>query len=92
MIATDVREGGTVALGEDETFALQHDLSLYQFLQLAPGIEPGSFLADGEPTALLIPSILNKQMVYEPEEQNGYRVEFRSPPRSENDFFDLADL
>lgn len=74
MIATDVREGGTVALGEDETFAQQHDLSLYQFLQLAPGIEPGSFRADGESTALLIPSILNKQMVYEPAEKNGYRV------------------
>ncbi|MDF7825778.1 hypothetical protein P4B35_17245 [Pontiellaceae bacterium B12227] len=74
MIATDVREGSTVALGEDETFAQQLDLSLYQFLQLAPGIEPGSFSAEGEPTALLIPSILDKQMVYEPAVQNGYRV------------------
>jgi hypothetical protein len=74
LIATDVREGGTVALGEDETFAQQQDLSLYQFLQLAPGIEPGSFDADGQPTALLLPSILDKQMVYEPAESGGYRA------------------
>lgn len=74
MIATDVREGGTVALGEDETFAQQQDLSLYQFLQLAPGIEPGSFMAEGQPTALLIPSILDKQMVYEPTLAKGYRA------------------
>ncbi len=74
MIATDVREGGTVALGEDETFAQQQDLSLYQFLQLVPGIEPGSFSADGQDTALLIPSILDKQMVYEPSMEEGYRV------------------
>lgn len=74
MIATDVREGGTVALGEDETFAQQHDLSLYQFLQLVAGIDPGSFHAEGQETALLIPAILDKQMVYEPAAENGYRV------------------
>ncbi|VGO17229.1 hypothetical protein PDESU_05825 [Pontiella desulfatans] len=74
LIATDVREGGTVALGEDQTFALQQDLSLYQFMQLAPGIEPGSFEADGQETALLLPSILDKQMVYEPSKDKGYRV------------------
>jgi len=74
LIATDVREGGTVALGEDETFSQQQDLSLYQFMQLAAGIDPGSFLAEGEPTALLLPSILDKQMVYEPASDNGYRV------------------
>ena len=74
LIATDVREGGTVALGEDETFAQQQDLSLYQFLQLAPGIDPGSFSAEGKQTALLLPSILDKQMVYEPASQSGYRV------------------
>jgi len=74
MIATDVREGGTVALGEDETFAQQQDLSLYQFLELAPGIDPGSFEAEGQKTALLLPSILDKQMVYEPVGPKGYRV------------------
>ena len=74
LIATDVREGGTVALGEDETFAQQQDLSLYQFMQLAPGIDPGEFIAEGKPTALLLPSILDKQMVYEPASKNGYRV------------------
>ncbi len=74
MIATDVRGGGTVALGENQTFAQQQDLSLYQFMQLAPGIDPGSFQADGQSTALLIPSILDKQMVYEPENASGYRV------------------
>lgn len=74
LIATDVRGGGTVALGEDETFAQQHDLSLYQFMQLAPGIAPGSFNAEGAETALLIPSILDKQMVYEPRAAAGYRV------------------
>lgn len=74
LIATDVREGGTVALGEDETFAQQQDLSLYQFMQLAPGIDPGMFEADGQPTALLLPSILDKQMVYEPSKPQGYRT------------------
>lgn len=74
LIATDVREGGTVALGENETFAQQQDLTLYQFMQLVPGIEPGSFDAEGEKTALLLPSILDKQMVYEPVKQGGYRV------------------
>ncbi|NNJ71201.1 MAG: hypothetical protein HKP10_07945, partial [Kiritimatiellales bacterium] len=74
MIATDVREGGTVALGADQTFAQQHDLPLYQFMQLASGIDPGSFNADDRETALLLPSILNKQMVYEPNSARGYRV------------------
>jgi hypothetical protein len=74
LIATDVREGGTVALGEDETFAQQLDLSLYQFMLLAPGIDPGSFEAEGQSTALLLPSILDKQMVYEPAIEDGYRV------------------
>ncbi len=74
MIATDVRGGGTVALGEDETFARQHDLSLYHFMRLASGIDPGSFEAEGRPTALLLPAILDKQMVYEPAAKNGYRA------------------
>ena len=74
LIATDVREGGTVALGEDQTFAQQQDLSLYQFMQLAPGVDPGSFEAEGQPTALLLPSILDKQIVYEPNNSSGYRV------------------
>ncbi len=74
LIATDVKEGGTVALGEDETFAQQQDLSLYQFLQLAAGIDPGSFEAEGQRTALLLPSILDKQMVYEPAASGGYRA------------------
>lgn len=74
LIATDVREGGTVALGEDQTFAQQQDLSLYQFMQLAPGIDPGSFEVAGRHTALLLPSILDKQMVYEPDLAGGYRA------------------
>jgi len=79
MIATDVREGGTVALGEDQTFLQQQDLPLYQFLELAAGIEPGSFLAEGQLSALLIPSILNKQMVYEPAAERGYRTHADRP-------------
>ncbi len=74
LIASDVRGGGTVALGVDQTFAQQQDLSLYQFMKLAPGINPGSFSADGKETALLLPSILNKQMVYEPNNPRGYRA------------------
>lgn len=75
LIATDVRDGGTVALGEDETFAQQQDLSLYQFMQLVPGLDPGSFEVDGQSTALLLPAILDKQMVYEPSvAQGGYRA------------------
>ena len=74
LIATDVREGGTVALGEDQTFAQQQDMSLYQFMRLVPGIDPGSFEVDGQPTALLLPAILDKQMVYEPDSAQGYRA------------------
>ena len=74
LIATDVREGGTVALGKDETFAQQQDLSLYQFMRLVPGIDPGSFEVAGQKTALLMPSILDKQMVYEPNSAEGYRA------------------
>lgn len=75
LIATDVRGGGTVALGENETFAQQQDLSLYQFMLLAPGIDPGMFVADGQETALLLPAILDKQMVYEPGlAEGGYRA------------------
>ncbi len=74
LIATDVREGGTVALGENETFAQQQDLSLYQFMRLVPGIDPGSFEVAGQKTALLLPSILDKQMVYEPNSAEGYRA------------------
>lgn len=74
LIATDVREGGTVALGEDQTFAQQQDLSLYQFMGLVPGIDPGSFEIEGKQTALLLPSILDKQMVYEPNATPGYRA------------------
>lgn len=74
LIATDVREGGTVALGENQTFAQQQDLSLYQFMLLVPGIDPGKFVADGQETALLLPSILDKQMVYEPSLAQGYRA------------------
>lgn len=68
------REGGTGVPGEDQTLVQQEDLSLYQFMQLAPGIDPGSFGAGTQRTALLIPSIMNKQMVYEPHITSGYRV------------------
>ncbi len=74
-MATDVREGGTVLTGEDRTLAQQQDLSLYQFMQLAPGIDPGFFEADGLKTALLIPSFVEKQMVYDPHTADGYRVD-----------------
>lgn len=74
LITTDVQEGGTVALGKNETFMQQQDLSLYQFMQLVPGIDPGSFEVDGRPTSLLLSSILDKQMVYEPNVAGGYRV------------------
>lgn len=74
LIATDVREGGTVALGEDQTFAQQQDLSLYQFMRMAPGIDPGSFAVGDRQTALLLPAILDKQMVYEPNSAEGYRA------------------
>jgi len=75
-IATEVRDGGTVAMSENETFSMQQDVPLYQFMQLAPGIDPGAFRANGMNTALLLPSILEKHMVYEPGRgKDGYRAE-----------------
>ena len=52
----------------------QQDLSLYQFMQLAPGIDPGSFNAGGQRAALLIPSIMEWQIAYEPGLAAGYRA------------------
>jgi len=73
-ITTDVNADGTVARGENQTFARQLDLPLYQFMQLVPGIDPGSFKVEGHSTALLLPSILDKQIVYEPGKKDGYRA------------------
>jgi hypothetical protein len=55
--------------------AAQQDLPLYQFMQLAPGIDPGSFKAGGHRAPLLIPSIMERQMIYEP----GYLVAADEP-------------
>jgi hypothetical protein len=74
LAQTEVKEGGTVAGEESQTFERQHDLTLKKFLMLASGIEPGSFEVNGSATSLLIPSIVNKQIVYEPQLANGYRA------------------
>lgn len=75
LAETDVQKGGTVAGKESQTFARQHDITLKKFLMLASGIEPGSFDVNGKATSLLIPSIVQKQIVYEPQLAKGYRAE-----------------
>jgi len=67
-----VEDGLTVPAKEGETFCGQNDLGAYSFLQLAVGIEPGSFSVEGSPTALMLPKFVHKGIVIEPGMANGY--------------------
>lgn len=70
--ATTVKNGRTVSAKEGQSFHGQADLSAYNFLQLAAGIEPGSFLVDGQQTSLLLPKFSHKDILLEAGVENGY--------------------
>ncbi len=72
LSATLVKDGQTVSAKAGQTFHGQSDLTAYSFLQLAAGIEPGSFPVDGNQTALMLPKFSHKSIVLEPDVANGY--------------------
>lgn len=69
---TEVKDGQTVSSKEGQSFHGQVDLTAYNFLQLAAGIEPGSFPVDGNQTALLLPKFSHKDILLEGGVKNGY--------------------
>ncbi|MEN8256009.1 MAG: hypothetical protein ABFR33_11135 [Verrucomicrobiota bacterium] len=75
LAATTVEEGRTVAAKEGQSFHGQSDLTAYHFLQLAVGIDPGSFPVAGNQTALMLPKFSHKQIMLEPDIPNGYSAE-----------------
>ncbi len=72
LAATTVKDGRTVSAKEGQSFHGQSDLTAYSFLQLAAGIEPGSFPVDGTQTALMLPKFSHKSIMLEPGMANGY--------------------
>ncbi|RKX42731.1 MAG: hypothetical protein DRP64_09355 [Verrucomicrobia bacterium] len=72
LSATTVKDGQTVSAKKGHSFHGQSDLTAYSFLQLAAGIEPGSFPVDGTQTALMLPKFSHKNIALEPSEPNGY--------------------
>ena len=54
-----VQDADAPAAGAASSISTQQDLSLYQFMELAPGIDPGAFDTGGRRAALLIPRIRN---------------------------------
>ncbi|MEE9369465.1 MAG: hypothetical protein V3V05_11485 [Pontiella sp.] len=69
---TTVEDGQTVSAKEGHSFHGQCDLTAYNFLQLAAGIDPGSFPVAGEQTALMLPKFSHKSILLEPGTANGY--------------------
>ncbi len=74
LSSTTVKNGQTISAKEGQTFTGQSDLTAYNFLQLAAGIEPGSFPVDGTQTALMLPKFAHKHIMLEYGEANGYSV------------------
>ncbi len=72
---TTVQDGQTISEREGQTFDGQCDLTAYNFLQLAAGIEPGSFPVAGNQTALMLPKFSHKGILVESGESNGYIAE-----------------
>ncbi len=72
LSATTVKDGQTVSAKEGQSFHGQSDLTAYSFLQLAAGIEPGSFPVAGNQTALMLPKFAHKSIVLETGVANGY--------------------
>jgi hypothetical protein len=65
-------EDGLVSAQKGQSFHGQCDLTAFNFLQLAAGIEPGSFPVNGEQTALLLPKFSHKDILLESGMANGY--------------------
>ncbi|WP_372808327.1 hypothetical protein, partial [Pontiella sp.] len=72
---TTVKDGLTVSAREGQSFSGQCDLTAYNFLQLAAGIEPGTFPVGGDQTALLLPKFSHKSILLEPSDVDGYATE-----------------
>jgi hypothetical protein len=70
--ATVVKDGKTVSAKEGQSFNGQCDLTAYHFLQLAAGIEPGTFPVNGNPTALMLPKFSHKSILLDPGAPNSY--------------------
>ncbi|MDZ8118279.1 hypothetical protein [Pontiella agarivorans] len=75
LATTVVKDGQTVSAKEGQSFLGQADLGAYNFLQLAAGIEPGSFLVNGQPTSLLLPKFSHKEILIESGAENDYIAE-----------------
>lgn len=75
LAATTVKDGQTVSAKEGHSFHGQSDLTAYHFLQLAAGIEPGSFPVEGNQTALMLPKFSHKKIMFEPNSPSGYSTE-----------------
>lgn len=73
--ATTVKDGQTVSTKAGVSFHGQCDLTAYTFLQLAAGIEPGSFKVEGEATALMLPKFSHKSILLEPDAPSGYAAQ-----------------
>ena len=74
LSATTVKDGQTISAKDGQAFDGQSDLTAYSFLQLAAGIEPGSFPVAGNQTALMLPKFAHKSIALEPGKANGYSV------------------
>ncbi|MEA2068759.1 MAG: hypothetical protein U9P12_06125 [Verrucomicrobiota bacterium] len=72
---TTVKDGLTVSAREGQSFLGQCDLTAYNFLQLAAGIDPGSFPVAGDQTALMLPKFSHKSILLESGKANGYAAE-----------------
>ena len=73
--STAVENGETISAKEGQSFHGQTDLTAAHFLQLAAGIEPGSFPVDGNQTALMLPKFSHKRVMLEADNPNGYTAE-----------------
>jgi hypothetical protein len=63
---TTVKNGRTIAARAGQSSNGQCDLTAHAFLQLAAGIEPGTFAVDGAATALMLPKFSHKTIAVEP--------------------------
>lgn len=68
---TTVEDGLTVSTKAGQSFSGKCDLTAFNFLQLAAGIEPGSFPVNGNQTSLLLPKFSHKEIMLE-NGANGY--------------------
>lgn len=73
--ASTIRDGEVIAAKTGQSFNGQCDLTAYHFLQMAPGIQPGSFPVAGNQTALLLPKFSHKEVQLEAIPAGGYSVE-----------------